>query len=585
MSNKINETATKKAKDFLKNEPQFKLGFLPVEDSNKKTKYLDEEFSKSIENGLRILFEVDSDLTKVASEILNSRKFAGMTEAIYETLKRGNKIVFSSCGSSGRLCILLESAYRNFFITLQNENPSAFSILADLGDLVFSIMSGGDYALIKAVESFEDYQEFGREQVRELNLGPGDLLIGITATGETSSILGSVLEAAARQAESYFVICVKEEIIRSLERSRQVLDHPNVTVIDMPCEPMAIAGSVRMQAVTLEQLIVGAALETALIRLIKEKLSSASSLRFDFPELDYGKSFEDLINALSEGENIHAVAEFIRFETDIYNKDGLVTYYADDFLLDILTDTAERPPTFSLPAYRKCDDMISPQSWAFAKNPVHNTFSAWRKILGREPRCITWGKEDYIRMKAKKEITDNPPGISADELMKFIIGNEPDPSRWERSENAAVLIGTDSCMPVSEFDRLIYPYKKRLIFHIGISDKGADLAVSYLPPKTPLRLFEHISIKLIMNVISSGCMVLMGRVMGNKMICHGIPNKKLIDRGTRLISEICGLSYQDACVELFTSQEILKYDHSMHKQNPSPVEFTIRRLKRGKQQF
>lgn len=59
---------------------------------------------------------------------------------------------------------MLESAYRIFFKDIQHENPGKYETLADLSDLVFSIMTGGDYALIHSVEFFEDYQEFGKEQ-------------------------------------------------------------------------------------------------------------------------------------------------------------------------------------------------------------------------------------------------------------------------------------------------------------------------------------------------------------------------------------------------------------------------------------
>jgi N-acetylmuramic acid 6-phosphate etherase len=585
MNNKIENIAIKKANDFLINESQFKVGFLPVEQSNEKTKHLDEDFSKSIENGVRVLLEVDYDLTKIADETLKSKKFTKLTGAIYKTLKSGNKIVFSSCGSSGRLCILLESAYRNFFKKLQQENPQISSKVSYLSDLVYSIISGGDHALIRAVESFEDSQEFGKEQVRGLNLGPGDLLIGITATGETSSILGSVQEAVDQHAESFLIICVEKEIPRRLERSRHVFDHPNVSVIDMPCPPMAITGSVRMQAVTLEQLVVVAALETALNSLLQESIRSNHLSGLSYPELDYGNAFKKLIEELSTNENIRAIAELIKFEENIYRKKGLVTYYADDFLLDILTDTAERPPTFSLPAFRKCDDKVSPQSWAFAKNPIHNTFNAFQKLLGRDPRCITWGRTDYIRMGANKDIVENPPTIKTDELMKFIIGNEFDPSRLETPENAAVLIGTDTNMPIPEFEKLTFAYKERMTLLIGHSDDKADITISIFPAPSLLQLFNHLSIKLIMNIISTGCMVKMGRVMGNKMICHAISNKKLIDRGTRLISEFCGINYKEACIELFVSQEMLKNHNDNIPLSQSPVEFTIKRLKNTKSEF
>ena len=563
--------AIKKAVNFIENETEYHLGFLPVEQSNLRTKYLDRDFSESEEKGVRALLSVDQALLGLAEKTLNGQKFIQMSDAIYKALSSRNKIVFSGCGATGRLSILLESAYRNFFKEIQHENPEKYEKLADLSDLVFSIMTGGDYALIHSVEFFEDYQEFGKEQVKELDLGSGDLLIGITATGETTSILGTVSEAADRGADAFLIICVEEEIPKKrLKRARQVFGKTNVTVIDMPCEPMAIAGSTRMQSTTLEQLIAGASLEIALNRIIQERLGSSSLI-------DYKDAFEDLINTLQQKESVSAIGACIKFEEEIYRKDGLITYYADDLLLDILTDTTERSPTFSLPPFRKCDNKTSPQSLAFAKNPALDTSSAWQKVLGRAPRCINWTYDDYIRMGATNDIASNPPQINTEELMKFTIGNESDSSRLEKTENAAILIGSDKNMSIKEFKKIAEPYNKQKTLHVGISQKQADFNIPYSAPITPLRLFEHLAIKLTMNIISTGSMVKMGKVTGNWMTSLNISNKKLIDRGVRLISELCDLNYQDACIELFTSQEMLK-DSRYEGQVLSAVEYTINRI-------
>ena len=59
-------------------------------------------------------------------------------------------------------------------------------------------MTGGDFALVKSVEFFEDFQSFGRHQVRDLGLGSNDMLVAITEGGETSSVLGTVFESVER---------------------------------------------------------------------------------------------------------------------------------------------------------------------------------------------------------------------------------------------------------------------------------------------------------------------------------------------------------------------------------------------------
>lgn len=52
--------------------------------------------------------------------------------------------------------------------------------------------------------------------------------------------------------------------------------------------------------------------------------------------------------------------------------------------------------------------------------------------------------------------------------------------------------------------------------------------------------------KMILNMISTSVMIQLGRVKGNKMVNMQLTNKKLVDRGTRMIIEELGLEYDDA---------------------------------------
>ena len=52
--------------------------------------------------------------------------------------------------------------------------------------------------------------------------------------------------------------------------------------------------------------------------------------------------------------------------------------------------------------------------------------------------------------------------------------------------------------------------------------------------------------KMVLNMISTSLMIRMGRVKGNRMIKMQLTNAKLVDRGTRMIQESLGLSYDEA---------------------------------------
>ena len=52
--------------------------------------------------------------------------------------------------------------------------------------------------------------------------------------------------------------------------------------------------------------------------------------------------------------------------------------------------------------------------------------------------------------------------------------------------------------------------------------------------------------KMILNMISTSVMIQLGRVKGNRMVNMQLTNKKLIDRGTRMLVDELGLDYEHA---------------------------------------
>ena len=52
--------------------------------------------------------------------------------------------------------------------------------------------------------------------------------------------------------------------------------------------------------------------------------------------------------------------------------------------------------------------------------------------------------------------------------------------------------------------------------------------------------------KMVLNMISTSLMIRLGRVRGNRMVKMQLTNAKLVDRGTRMIQESLGLSYDEA---------------------------------------
>jgi N-acetylmuramic acid 6-phosphate etherase len=68
--------------------------------------------------------------------------------------------------------------------------------------------------------------------------------------------------------------------------------------------------------------------------------------------------------------------------------------------------------------------------------------------------------------------------------------------------------------------------------------------------------------KLILNMISTSVMVKLGRVKGNKMVDMQLANKKLVDRGTRMVMEATKLEYEPARDLLLENGSVREAIHS-----------------------
>ncbi len=583
-----NNKAALAAEHFLNNEKQFHLGILPTEQSNPKTKGLDTVFNNNIESGIKMLLSVDEDIIPMAERVFAGKEFSEMLESAYSAINDGGKIVFSGCGATGRLSILLESMWRTFFRKLEKEHKNIFDKISSFEDSVFSIMTGGDYALIKSVESFEDYPQFGQRQAQDLNLSSDDVLIAITEGGETSSVIGTVNEAVRVGAKAFLLFNNPADVLcQHVERSRKVIENPAVTVLDLYCGPMALAGSTRMQATSSEQLIAGAMLEKLLGRIFSENLSASERAIFPEVDINYAEELKQVINDLQSSRSLKAISEYMDFEKEIYQAEGRITYFVDEYLIDIFTDTTERAPTFMLAPFRKYDDTKTEPSFAFVKTPLFSTADAWTHYLGRELRCLDWSVDDYIKMNVPEEIIRNPPAISKEEMLKFLIGNEEEACRFELPQSAAVLIysGNEYCD-----DKYInssaaiksFPETKLLV--IGDVEPLPEEAIMVpgKTRKTPLMLMDHMKVKLVLNTISTGVMVLLGRVSGNWMSWVEVSNKKLRDRAIRLIAELCEVSYHDACYALHDTLNSPQYREATLRSPISPVQYTMKEIKNAR---
>jgi N-acetylmuramic acid 6-phosphate etherase len=584
-------TSQNRSDDFLKISSQFKLGSLVTEGSHPVTANLSDVAGRDIAAALKLLFEADGDVVQKFRDFVKSGRAESIQKSVLDSLKKGGRIFFTGCGSTGRLSILLDSVWRDFW---RRQSPATRGPApSDVENRTFSVMAGGDFALIKSVEGFEDFTEFGKRQIADLAVSSKDVVFAITEGGETSFVIGTAWQGVEAGAKVYFVYNNPDDILRQhVERSREVIDDSRIEKINLTTGPMSITGSTRMQATSIQLCVMLTVLEMAVRELAGRNDAATVPGRFL-------SALDSAYAALNSAGVLNLLAGLVALEEATYRSGHKNNYFADRFGIDVLTDTTERSPTYCTPPFRKFDNTTASESWAFLFLPQAESRQAWGSILKRAPRCVEWSETDVRGLAGEEKFAQTMETIrkiSSAELMRFKIGLDGLPYRVLKNGDCAVAVMSeaekDSITPPNGFFRAQLDAAQRTGSKTGWIYFGAS-ALSDPPPADKIVFVPvletgflldgvtRVAVKLVMNALSTCTMVRLGRVMGNTMIWLVASNLKLIDRSTRYIAKLTGLDYGPANRLLFEVIEYVEPRMKSDREYPPVVGVAVLRAKEG----
>jgi N-acetylmuramic acid 6-phosphate etherase len=176
----------------------------------------------------------------VAQEI---PRIAAAAQAIADALERGGSLIYIGAGTSGRLGVL-DAA----------ECPPTFGVPAEL---VRGIIAGGEHALSHSLEGVEDDPTAGARDLEAAGFGPGDVLVGISASGRTPYVLGAVRKAREINAVTCGISCVHDsELSRAVQYPIEPIPGPEI-----------LTGSTRLRAGTATKLILNMISTAVMVKL------------------------------------------------------------------------------------------------------------------------------------------------------------------------------------------------------------------------------------------------------------------------------------------------------------------------------
>ena len=199
---------------------------------------------KSTSEIVQIFHEEDREA--VAAVEAESDAIARAIDLCVEAFRAGGRLFYVGAGTSGRLGVLDAS-----------ECPPTFSTPPEM---VQGIIAGGDVALRRSIEGEEDKSQRGAHVIRERQLTPQDVLVGIASSGRTPYVIGALKEAHTIGATTIFLCCVQPP-----KQLKEWVTHFITPIVG----PEIITGSTRLKAGTATKLVLNMLTTVSMIKLGK----------------------------------------------------------------------------------------------------------------------------------------------------------------------------------------------------------------------------------------------------------------------------------------------------------------------------
>jgi N-acetylmuramic acid 6-phosphate etherase len=209
----------------------------PTEERNPDSVDLDLMSTRDV---LRVINEADRTVPGAVAAVLDT--VADAVDLAVRALRTGHRVHYFGAGTSGRVAVL-DAA----------ELPPTFNTPADW---FCPHLAGGEDAMWRAVEDAEDDERAGARDAASC-VRPGDLVLGLAASGRTPYVLGAL--RTARQAGAGTVLIAADP---------EAAAAPEVDLfIGVDTGAEVVTGSTRMKAATAQKLVLNAFSTAVMVRL------------------------------------------------------------------------------------------------------------------------------------------------------------------------------------------------------------------------------------------------------------------------------------------------------------------------------
>lgn len=227
-------------------------------------------------------------------------KIERLVERLVERMRRGGRLFYIGAGTSGRLGVLDAS-----------EIPPTYGMP---NTLVIGLIAGGDRALRNPVESAEDDELKGWNELLAYGINELDTLVGIAASGTTPYVIGALREARKRGVLTASIACNPDSPVA----------HEAEIAIEPVVGPEFVTGSTRMKSGTAQKMVLNMISTTAMIQLGRVKGNRMVNMQLTNQKLvDRGTRMimEELRLGADEARHLLLLHGSVREAIDSYHRE------------------------------------------------------------------------------------------------------------------------------------------------------------------------------------------------------------------------------------------------------------------------
>ncbi|MCP3762994.1 N-acetylmuramic acid 6-phosphate etherase [Domibacillus sp. A3M-37] len=213
---------------------------LTTESRNGATMHLD---NMSIDEFLSVMNAEDSKVAQaVKQELPVIRK---VVIAAVNAFRQKGRLIYIGAGTSGRLGVL--------------DAAECIPTFGTPPGMVRCVIAGGQKAIQSAVEGAEDNELLAKVDLSQLQIGPRDMIIGISASGRTPYVISGLKYAKKHGAMTASISCNK----------RAVMSRFADLSIEVDVGPEVLTGSTRLKAGTAQKMMLNMISTAAMIGIGK----------------------------------------------------------------------------------------------------------------------------------------------------------------------------------------------------------------------------------------------------------------------------------------------------------------------------